>query len=229
MFQTNYTFSHCLDNGSATYSVDNGGYLAPLYPYPLSRNRGNCSFDRQHNISTNVVYTLPFHGHWYSEGWQISNIFAFHTGLPFTVMCGFDCVGLNEQNSPSLPNVNAGVNFHNVVRPGNINQYFNPADFSLAPLGMIGDEGRNQFFGPSLVDDDVALMKNTRIHESMTIQIRAEAFNLFNHPNFSNPNTSLYTGPGSPNPNAGKITSTISASGGLPSSRQLQFAVKFIF
>lgn len=229
LFQTNYTFSHCLDNGSATYSVDNGGYIAPLPPYPMSRNRGNCSFDRKHNLSTNVVYNLPFHGHRLTEGWQVANIAGFHTGLPFTVFCGFDCVGLNEQNSPSLPNINAGVDYHTVVQPGNINRYYNTADFSLAPLGTIGNEGRNQFFGPSLFNDDVALMKNTRIRESMNLQLRAEAFNIFNHPNFSNPNTSLYTGPNSPNPNAGKITSTISAAGGLPSSRQLQFAVKFMF
>ncbi len=229
LFQANYTFSKCLDNTSATYSVDNGGYIAPLPPYPMSRNRGNCSFDRRQNTSINVVYDLPFHGHRLTEGWQISNITGVHTGLPFTVLCGFDCVGLNEQNSPSLPNVNPGVDFHNVVQPGNINHYYNAADFSLAIPGTIGNEGRDAFFGPSLVNDDLAIVKNTRIRESMNIQLRAEAFNLFNHPNFSNPNTSLFNGPGSPNPNAGKITSTISAAGGLPSSRQLQFAVKFTF
>lgn len=229
MFQTNYTFSKCLDNGSATYSVDNGGYIAPLYPYSLSRNRGNCSFDRRHNISTNVVYNLPFRGHRLYEGWQVSNIFGFHTGLPFTVMCGFDCVGINTQNSPNLPNVNAGVDYNSVVQTGNINRYFNTSAFSLAPLGTIGNEGRTAFFGPSLANDDVAVVKNTRITESVSLQIRAEAFNIFNHPNFSNPNTSLYTGANSPNPNAGKITGTISASGGLPSSRQLQFGVKLIF
>ena len=229
MFQTNWTFSHCLDNGSATYSVDNGGYIAPLYPCPLSRNRGNCSFDRRHNISTNVVYNLPFHGRRLVEGWQISNIFGFHTGLPFTVVCGFDCIRFNTQNSPSLPNVNAGVDYHNVVRPGNINKYYDRSAFSLAALGTIGNEGRNSFFGPSLANDDVAVVKNTRITESVSFQLRAEAFNIFNHPNFSNPTTSLYTGANSSNPNAGKITGTISASGGLPSSRQLQFAVKLIF
>lgn len=229
LFQTNYTFSHCLDDGSATYSVDNGGYLAPLPPYPMSRNRGNCSFDRKHNISTNVVYDLPFHGHRLTEGWQIANIAGFHTGLPFTVLCGFDCVGLNEQNSPSLPNINSGVNYHDVVQPGRINQYFNPLDFSLATPGTIGNETRGQFFGPSLFNDDLAVVKTTRIRESMSVQIRAEAFNIFNHPNFSNPNTSLYTGPTSRNPSAGKITSTISAAGGLPSSRQVQFAVRLQF
>jgi hypothetical protein len=144
-------------------------------------------------------------------------------------MCGFDCLGINTQNSPNLPNMAAGVDYHKATQPGNINRYFDTSAFTLAPLGTIGNEGRNQFFGPSLADDDVAVVKNTRITESVSFQIRAEAFNLFNHPNFSNPSTSLYTGANSINPNAGKITGTISASGGLPSSRQLQFALKLIF
>lgn len=228
-FQANYTYSHCFDNGSATYSVDNGGSLAPLPPYPLSRNQGACSFDRKHNVSVNLVYELPFHGHRLTEGWQIANITGFHTGLPFTVVCGFDCLGLNEQNSANWVNVNSGVSLNNVVQPGNINHYFKTADFSLQAPGTLGNEIRNSFYGPSLTNDDLAIVKNTKISEHMNIQLRAEAFNIFNHPNFSNPNTSLYTGPTSPNPNAGKITGTISAQGGLPSSRQLQFALRFQF
>lgn len=229
LFQSNYTFSHCLDNTSATYSVDNGGYIAPPYPYTLAHNRGNCSFDRKHNASFNVIYSLPFKGHRLIEGWQIANIIGIHTGLPFTVLCGFDCVGLNEQNSPSLPNIDPGVDVHKVVQKGNILQYFNPNDFSLQPLGTIGNSPRYAFFGPSLVNDDFSLMKNTKLRENLTLELRAEAFNVFNHPNFSNPNTNLYTGPTTRNPTAGRITSTISAQGGLPSARQLQFAAKVIF
>lgn len=228
-FQANYTNSRCHDDGSGAYAVDGGGGVSPLPPFPLSRNNGNCSFDRRNNFSTNLVYQLPFHGHRLTEGWQIANLFGFHTGLPFTVVCGFDCLGLGEQNSANFVNVNSGVNLNNVVQPGNINHYFNTAAFSLQPLGTLGNETRFSFYGPSLADDDLALVKNTKIHENMNVQLRAEAFNLFNHPNFSNPGTGLYTGPTSPNPNAGKITSTISAQGGLPSSRQLQFAVRFQF
>jgi hypothetical protein len=228
-FQTSYTNSRCYDDGSGAYAVDGGGGVSPLPPYPLSRNNGNCSFDRRNNFTFNGVYDLPFHGHRLTEGWQISNLFGFHTGLPFTVACGFDCLGLGEQNSANYVNINPGVNLGKVVQPGNINQYFNPADFSLQQLGTLGNENRFMFYGPSLADDDIALVKNTKIREHMNLQIRAEAFNIANHPNFSNPNTSLYTGPTSPNPSAGKITSTISAQGGLPSSRQLQFAMRFQF
>jgi len=228
-FQSNYTNSRCYDNGSGAYAVDGGGGVSPLPPYPLSRNNGNCSFDRRNNFTFNGVYQLPFHGHRLTEGWQISNLFGFHTGLPFTVVCGFDCLGLGEQNSANYVNVNSGVNLGSVVQPGNINHYFNTADFSLQPLGTLGNENRFSFYGPSLADDDIAIVKNTKIHENMNLQLRVEAFNIANHPNFSNPGTSLYTGPTSPNPNAGKITSTISAQGGLPSSRQLQFAMRFQF
>jgi hypothetical protein len=230
LLQTNYTFSHCLDNSSATYSVDNGGYVAPPLPaYPLSFNRGNCSFDRKHNASFNLIYNLPFHGRRLIEGWQVTNIVSAHTGLPFTVMCGFDCVGLNQQNSPSLPNINPGVNYHSVVQKGNLNRYYNPALFSQETPGTVGNSPRNGFFGPSLVNDDIGLIKNTKLSERFSLELRVEAFNVFNHPNFSNPNTSLFSGLGVANPSAGKITSTISASGGLPSSRQLQFAEKFVF
>ena len=88
-------------------------------------------------------------------------------------------------------NVNSGVNLNSVVQPGNINHYFNTADFTLQPLGTLGNEQRFSFYGPSLADDDLALVKNTKIHENMSLQLRVEAFNLFNHPNFSNPSTSL--------------------------------------
>ena len=228
-FQTSYTNSRCYDDGSGAYAVDGGGGVSPLPPYPLSRNNGNCSFDRRNNFTFNGVYMLPFHGHRLTEGWQISNLFSFHTGLPFTVACGFDCLGLGEQNSANYVNINPGVNLNSVVQSGNINHYFNTADFSLQPLGTLGNENRFMFYGPSLADDDIALVKTTKIRENMNLQIRVEAFNIANHPNFSNPSTSLYTGPTSPNPNAGKITSTISAQGGLPSSRQLQLAMRFQF
>jgi len=228
-FQANYTNSRCYDNGSGAYAVDGGGGVSPLPPYPLSRNDGNCSFDRRNNFSINGVYELPFHGHRLIEGWQIADLFGFHTGLPFTVVCGFDCLGLGEQNSANYVNINPGVDLSKVVQPGNINHYFNTTAFSLQPLGTLGNERRFMFYGPSLTNNDLAVVKNTKIRENMNLQIRVEAFNLANHPNFSNPNTSLYTGPTSPNPNAGKITSTISAQGGLPSSRQLQFAVRFQF
>ncbi|PYT11528.1 MAG: hypothetical protein DMG59_26150 [Acidobacteria bacterium] len=149
-------------------------------PYPLSRNDGNCSFDRRNNFSINGVYELPFHGHRLIEGWQIADLFGFHTGLPFTVVCGFDCLGLGEQNSANYVNINPGVDLSKVVQPGNINHYFNTTAFSLQPLGTLGNERRFMFYGPSLTNNDLAVVKNTKIRENMNLQIRVEAFNLDN-------------------------------------------------
>ena len=173
-----------------------------------------------------MVYNLPFHGHRLIEGWQISNIFGFHTGLPFTVVCGFDCIGINTQNSPNLPNMAAGVDYHKVTQPGNINRYFDTSAFALAPLGTIGNEGRNQFFGPSLANDDVAVVKNTRITESVNLQIRAEAFNIANHinPAVSDPNSSTVSTAffAINSPTFGRFLAAYDP-------RILQFALKYVF
>jgi hypothetical protein len=71
------------------------------------------------------------------------------------------------------------------------------------------------------------VMKNTRVTEKLTAQLRVEAFNIFNHPDFALPNASLFTlsatGTGIPNPLAGQITNTVNA------PRQIQFALKFLF
>ncbi len=90
----------------ATYSVDNGGYVAPPLPaYPLSFNRGNCSLRPQaQRVLQPYATTCPSTAVGLIEGWQITDIVSAHTGLPFTVMCGFDCVRPQpSRTAPSLP------------------------------------------------------------------------------------------------------------------------------
>jgi hypothetical protein len=129
---------------------------------------------------------------------------------------------LQGQNSAELPNIAAGRTASNIIE-GNPSQWFDPSAFTLAPLGTIGNEGRDIFFGPTLKQDDVALMRNFSI-EKATLQFRFEAFNVFNHPNFADPNYGVFVdGAGDKDPTSGLITSTVTT------SRQLQFAVKFLF
>ncbi len=73
---------------------------------------------------------------------------------------------------------------------------------------------------------DLSLLKNTRFHERYNVQFRADAFNLFNHPNFGQPNRSVSSAAGN---TFGQITSTRFPVGDSGSSRQLQLALKFIF
>jgi hypothetical protein len=97
-------------------------------------------------------------------------------------------------------------------------QYFNPACYTLEPLGIEGNVGRNSIYGPGLVNVDISIIKRTKITETLDSEFRAEFFNLFNRANFGQPNGAVFTGP-----TAGQITTLATP------PRQIQFAFKLIF
>lgn len=155
---------------------------------------------------------------------------AHVAGSPFTVIDGFDQVGLNNaaggQGPDERPTLVPGHSNNPILR--NVNQWYDSSAFALQTAGFLGDLGRNTLVGPRYVEIDTSLVKDTSIGEGKMLELRAEAFNLFNHPNFGLPNQTLYTavsatGAGVVNPTAGQITNTIG------SSRELQFALKFKF
>jgi hypothetical protein len=173
---------------------------------------------------------LPFEGGRLTKGWQIGGIASARSGSPFTVIDGFDQVGLNNaaggQGPDERPNLVAGRSNNPVLR--NVNQWYDSSAFALQPAGFLGDLGRNTLVGPRYVEIDTSLVKDTAIGEGKMLELRAEAFNLFNHANFGLPNQTLYTavsasGAGVANPTAGQITNTVGT------SRELQFALKFKF
>lgn len=88
-----------------------------------------------------------------------------------------------------------------------------------------GNLGRNAIRGPGFSDVDFSLLKNTKITESVRLQFRAEAFDIFNHANFGNPGNRVQVG----STTFGVVTDTRFATGDSGSSRQLQFALKLIF
>jgi hypothetical protein len=171
-----------------------------------------------------AVYILPFHRNKLVDGWQISGIFTALSGAPFSVTTGYDQTGI-EGLSVRRPNLVAGCSQNPTL--GNVRDWFNAACFSAPPTGELGNLGRNTLTGPDFRGLDFAVMKNTRVKERLTVQFRAEVFNILNHPDFDLPNGSLFTlgatGTGIPNPLAGQITDTINA------PRQIQFALKFLF
>jgi hypothetical protein len=101
-------------------------------------------------------------------------------------------------------------------------QWLNPKAFVRHSLGF-GNAGRNILTGPGLQDVDLGLSKNTIIWERFSLQFRAEAFNLLNHPNFTQPQNNITA------TTYGQITATRSTRGDLGSSRQLQLGMKLIF
>jgi hypothetical protein len=194
---------------------------------------------------------------WLAKGWQMGGIMQIKTGLPFTPLIGGDPLGLKSSSPFGYPDRLKGPGCSSAVNPGNAAGYIklncfalptlpaslsglcDPTIFSVpsapAPSGTVycpnrlGTAGRNDIYGPGLVDFDFSMIKDTKIFERLNVQFRAEIFNLFNHTNFNPPlvNNVLFNQNGSSN----GISNT--TAGGLDStstsSRQVQFALKLIF
>ncbi len=250
--QASYTYSHCIDDGSAAYGPEGANSQGQIDPYDPGLDRGDCNFDLRHNFVANVVYALPFRGNRLIEGWQVSGIFTAQSGSPFTVTDGFDQSGINSNAAIPRPNVISGCDPYiekKEVSPSGIVEplWFNTSCYAIETAGTLGDLGRNTLVGPRYINFDFALLKNTKITERLQAQFRAEFFNIANHTDFFGPVGGLFTGScqvagltpadqalcsgsnvggggGTPAPTAGFIGGTIPNS-----QRQIQFAVKLLF
>ncbi|MEQ1946987.1 MAG: TonB-dependent receptor [Bryobacteraceae bacterium] len=233
--QVSYTWSNCIDDGSAAAGQENSGTSgAIMNPYNRRADRGPCSFDIRHALRVNSIAMLPFKGNILIEGWQLSGIVTASSGPPFSINTGFDQAGL--QNGAQRADYVAGCDlyassaaFPNVGTP---DRWYNPGCVTLPLLGTVGNMGRNIARGPGLLNFDVALMKNTaipKISETFNVQFRAEVFNVFNHANFGLPGAGAFsqaatvTQPGTVPLTAGQITSTTTT------ARQIQLGLKLIF
>jgi hypothetical protein len=122
---------------------------------------------------------------------------------------GRSILGFGANDRPNLvgnPNASARTTL----------EWFNTAAFSFPAPGTFGNAGRNILDGPGFQNVNASLVKNTVLTESLNLQFRAEAFNLFNHPNFNLPDNFLGS------PTFGRITSS-------RDPRRIQFGVKLLF
>jgi hypothetical protein len=219
---TSYTFSKSIDNNS----VGSSNPQAQDYRN-LSAERALSDFDARHRFVLSGVYVLPLK--WdtngftkrLADGWSISPIVNLQSGNPFSPIVPLQATG----SSGSLlafdrPDYVAGQPL--LTSNPDPFQYINKNAF-VRHLGGFGNAGRNIIEGPGFQDVDLSIAKLTAITERVSLQFRAEAFNLFNHPNFSQPVNSVTAG------NFGQITATRTARGDLGSSRQLQLGVKLVF
>ena len=231
--QVAYTFSRCIDDGSSPLGSISGGNTSSNYVNPYLRDpidKGLCYFNTTSTLRINALVSLPFKGNAFVEGWQISGLVTQNTGLPFSPYVGADTIGWGASSSPR-PNYVAGCQ----VQVGTPTKWFNPACYSLPAAGTLGNAGRNTIIGPGLAQVDIAFFKDTKvkkISEAFRMQLRAEAFNLFNHPQFGLPGNSMFSAGastsapnGAPNASAGVITTLA----GNTAARQLQFGLKLIF
>lgn len=227
-----YTWSKALDDGDSLNSTTTGNEPALVAnPFDIKADWGRADFNVTNSAAINGVYELPFgHGKPYLSnatgfgdtmvsGWSINSIVTLQSGFPFTPLLSYNPSNNGDTKNPVRPFVNPA--FSGPVIIGSPNKWFNPAAFLAPPnsSGFYGNLGRNTLTGPGLATWDFSLLKDTRIHERLNLQFRAEFFNILNHANFNTPNIIAFT-PTGVSPTAGVITSTSTT------SRQIQFALK---
>jgi hypothetical protein len=178
-----YTWSKCLDMGSASSSFEQGEW-AVYDAYNPKLDRGPCSFNSPQVFTANAIYSLPFHGNRAVSGWQVSPIVTRFVGLPINVqnMLFFYQSNIGGSVEGERPAAVPGCN--PMVRKVH-SEWFNPGCFVEMPFGTIGDAGRDSISNPNFFNWDFSVMKQTKITERVSAQFRAEFFDILNHPNFN--------------------------------------------
>ena len=225
----NYTWAHGLDNVddiSDEPDKTNGAALAVQDQYPRY-DYGNSAQDIRNRIAANLVYQLPFGNKltgvpaYLAKEWQVNVLGAWETGNPFSVRNASVIAGTepgapgdaydrpNQTGSASLSHQNAA-------------EWFNTSVFAAQTANTLGNERRNQLFGPHFSHVDLGLSKDFPLpYREARVQFRAESFNLFNHTNFGLPDFVVQDGPG--------VFGTITNTNANYSPRELQFALKLQF
>jgi len=179
-------------------SVDVASNLGEqVNPFDVSLSEAPSAYDMRHNFVVSYSYELPLE-HWFSRnnllttGWSLSGTTRLSSGFPVTLynptdssLLGTFGNGVNN-NLIDTPNYTPGCDLKLNRDPKN-GPAFNTACFSLPELGQLGNAPRRFFYGPGIQNFDLALIKHVRFDAARDLEIRLEAFNLFNHPQFYGP------------------------------------------
>ncbi len=218
------------DDGGLTFFIDQ------------QRNYAPADYDRKLNFEESFTYELPIGKgkRWVNTsgvassiigGWKIAGIVSIVSGIPFTVTANGGTL-----NTPgTAQTANLVKPFHKLGKIGAGKPWFDTTSFAQ-PLGYVGtypngkvylgNTGRNQFYGPGYMQNNLSMFKDFGIREWMTLNVRCDAFQLSNTPQFANPNSSLTSG------TFGQVTGTLgSGSGvnGVGGGRALQLSAKLSF
>ncbi len=245
-FSASYTFSKSLDDTSSIVGPSVGGagnvqLAVPQDPRNPAADKGPSTFDVRHILVFSVIQVLPFDrvgflqplGSHLTSGWQLLNISTLTSGSPFTVYSGIQQSGFGSSGADRPDQVGAPIfSTSRTVREDYFGRGAGNASFFDIPIGVpggtgpnhgrLGTLGRDTFRGPAYKDFDLALIKDTSFgrrgsSEAVTLQFRAEFFNVFNLVDFGLP-ANVVRGTG-----FGVISKTAGT------SRQLQFSLKLIY
>jgi hypothetical protein len=242
MLQSSYTWSKAEDTTQAStfFSDATNGTTSAFPEFIPDYNKGLSDFHAEHNWVMNFSYDLPFAKSASGAtaailgGWRVSGIVNLRSGNPLTVF-----VQNNRSRSQWQPSLGPGIGRD---RPsyapgfdgesaviGDPTQWFNPAAFVLQPAGTFGNTGRGDFIGPNLRTVDLSFVKDvawSRLGSGGRVELRLEAFNLFNRANFGPPQLIVFAGAADneqPLASFGRIRNTVT------SARQIQLGVRVRF
>jgi Carboxypeptidase regulatory-like domain/TonB dependent receptor/TonB-dependent Receptor Plug Domain len=254
----NYAWSHSIDDASDGEDYVPNAAQPNDSTAPIRFNRGNSNFDVRNRLTWNFIYQFPNRkGDWQrlTDGWGLNGIVTVQSGQPFQLNYNFesdfdgsgeffgrpDVVGPVKYNQNDPNNFFSLTSFAAPCTP--VAAGFGNSDASCVPgTRHFGNEGRNSLLGPHFRQLDFSIFKNTQLTERLKLELRFEAYNLLNHPNFANPYLPLFIADAAQNgflptgQSAGnfRLTSTGDVGIGYPflgsgGPRGLQIAAKFTF
>jgi hypothetical protein len=213
-----YTFSHAIDDVPLEFGGGDAGPNPqdPRYPHETS----NSIIDQRQRLTLSYLWVLPFgKGQTFLNtggiknlvlgGWQTNGILFTQSGLWFSPVLG---TSTTNTGTSSRPNKIGPVSY-----PKTLNQWFSPSAFGTPAQYTYGNAGRNSLVAPGRTNFDVSLFKDFPIREQIVLQFRVEAFNIFNHPQFGYPNSTIGTA------QAGQISSIVGNARNLQASARIDF------
>lgn len=212
-----YTLGKSTDDASGFFT-NAGDPNFPQNSLDPGAEDGRSSFDVRHRFSLSIAYELPFTGNAFVSDWELQGVATLQSGRPFTVAVHPD-IDISNTGRSNLgfgnndrPDLTGDAELSNRTP----DQWFNTAAFSMPVFGRFGNAGRNIVDGPGYRNVNLAVLKHVDLGTGVRLQLRAEAFNLFNNTNFDLPDAFLGS------PTFGRILSA-------QSPRRVQFGVKAIF
>lgn len=241
-FNVSYVWSHFLDDIDSSGWGSRAGAQNYQRSFNPAANYGNANFDIRNAFKGSAVYQFPFgrgrqflNNNWLLDeivgGWQGTGTLVAQSGQPFTVSMATDNSYSQAQNAQWYPNLigNPKLNSHGAYH--GTNQWFNEAAFAAPAPGTFGNAGRNILTGPGLSQVNFSLGKSFAIREQMSLQIRADANNIFNHPSFNLPTTGGNQGSAqlTLNPDGSVATGTSTIRSVTVNGRNMQLGARLSF
>jgi hypothetical protein len=198
----NYTWSHSIDDASDGEDYVPNASQPNDSTAPIGSNRGNSNFDVRNRLTWNFVYQFPNHkGSWQrvTDGWGVNGIVTAQSGQPFQLNYNFEDDFDGSGEGFARPQVVGPVHYSSdPAQFLDLTSFAIPCTYPAAGgtgfanscipgTRHFGNEGRNSLIGPHFRQFDFSIFKDTAITERIKLELRFEAYNLFNHPNFANP------------------------------------------